>query len=329
MNSFKRIFALFIAGVTVVSLASCGKGDNAATTAPVTVEGATVAPMEIPDIDRGEEKINIAAPEDATGIAFLKLALDRGYAYNVEMSGVTSASAAEKLKNGEADIAVLSLEDISKLSSQADIRVLAVNSALKLSLIENGDAVTNVNDLKGKTIYCGLDDAASQAVAKAIFADNGMSVDLVFASAAEVETKMKNGEVQLCIFAEPDATRIASENEGFSKKADMTAAWKKDYAPVQSCVVAKADFVEANPDKIKEFLEHAEIGINYLTSEAGAGTVALQLAESGYFSTADIARDSINACGFVFADGEEMQAMVEGYCAFLADNGTEITLPQF
>lgn len=329
MNSFKKIFALILVCITVASLASCAKGDNAATTVPVTLEGATVAPIDISDIDRGEEKISIIAPENAMGYAFFKLAVDRSYAYDVVTKGVTSASAAEKFKNGEADIAVVSLEDASKLSTESDIRILAVNSTVKLTLIENGDTLTNVNDIKGKTVYCGIDGAASQAVAKAIFADNGMNADLVFASATEVETKLKNGEAKVCIFEEPAATRIVAENEGVSKKADMTVAWKRDYAPVQSCIVAKADFVEANPDKIKEFIEHAEIGTNYLASELGAGDFAPQFVENGYFSSDVLGRDTLIACGFVFAYGEEMQTMLEGYCGFLAENGIEITLPEF
>ena len=329
MNNFKKIFVLVLACITVASLASCGKGDNAATTAPAMMEGATVAPMEIPDIDRGEEKIDIAAPENASGLAFLKLASDRGYAYNVETKGVTSVSVAEKLKKGEADIAVVSLEDAAKLSAETDIKILAVNSTLKFSLLENGETLTNVNDLKGKTVCCGVDDAASQAVVKAIFSDNGINSELVFVSSAEAETKIKNGEANICIFSEPDATRIAAENEGVSKKADMTAAWKKDYVPIQSCVVVRADYAEANSEKIQEFLGHAEIATNYLVSEAGAGAIAMQLAEDGYFSDANLGRDSINACGFVFVYGEEMQAMVEKYSGFLADNGVEAADIQF
>ena len=329
MINFKRIFAFVLACAMLASLAACNKGENAVTTVPVTMEGATVPPMEVPDIDRGEEKINIAAPADATGLAFSKLIIDRSYAYNVEIKDVTSASAAEKIKNGEVEIAVVSLADAAKLAAEADIKILAVNSVVKLSLVENGDTLKDVSDLNGKTVYCGVTDAASQAVAKEIFDDNGTKVELIFASAADVEAKMKNSEATICIFAEPDATRIVSANGGYAKKADLTAAWKKDFAPIQSCIVVRADYAVANPETIMEFAEHIEMCSNSLLDEAGIGRAALQFVENGYFSSKELAEEAINSCGFVYIDGEEMQALIENNCKFLADNGVEITAPQF
>ena len=140
---------------------------------------------------------------------------------------------------------------------------------------------------------------------------------------------MQSGEASIGIFAEPDATRIATKNEGFVKKADLTAGWEKDYAPVKSCIVANVAYAEANPDQIKEFLDHAEMGINYIEGEAGSGSTALELANAGYVTDAELTRDMITACGFVYLDGEEMQTAVAGYCSFLARNGVEITTPQF
>ena len=331
MINFKRISALILALIMLASFASCGKGDNTATTVPATmvIEGETVPPMDIPDIDRGEEKINVAVADEYANIPFFTLATDRSYAYNIVMDGVTSASAAEKLKNGEADVAVVSLEDASKLTADANFRVLAVNSMVKVSIVENGDTIKNIDGLKGKTIYCGVEDEASQAVTKAIFADNDMSVDLIFASVAEVEEKMKNEEITVCIFSEPDATRIAAENETFAKRADLTAGWKKDFTPVQSCIVVNAAYAQANPDKINEFIDHTEMAVNYVIGESGVGAVALQLAENGDVAEAELIRDMINADGLVYIDGEEMQTQVNAYCDFLAKKGVEITAPQF
>ncbi len=329
MINLKKIFALMLVCIMIVSLAACGKGDNAVTTLPAGMEGETVPPMQIPDIDRGEEKINVVAPDNYDGVAYYRISIDRSYAYNIEIDGITSASAAEKLKNGEADVAVVSLEDAARLASEGGVKILAVNSVAKISLVENGDTIKNINDLSGKTVYCGADDVATQAIVKAIFADNGVSANFVFSSVEEIEAKMKSGEASIGIFAEPDATRIAKENEGFAKKADLTAGWEKDYAPVKSCIVADAAYAEANSDKIKEFLDHAEMGINYIAGEAGTGATALELANAGYITDAELARDMITACGFVYLDGEEMQTAITGYCGFLARNGVEITTPQF
>ena len=326
MINFKKIFALVLVCAMVASLAACGKGDNATTTVPAAMEGETVPPMQIPDIDRGNEKINVVAPDSYDGVAYYRISIDRSYAYNIAVDGITSASAAEKLRNGEADVAVVSLEDAAKLASEGGVKILAVNSVTKISLLENGNTIKNINDLSGKTVYC---DVAVQAVVKAIFADNGVSSNFVFSTVEEIEAKMESGEASLCVFAEPDATRIAAENEGFAKKADLTAGWTKDYVPVKSCIVADASYAEANPEKIKEFLDHAEMGINYIAGEAGYSSIALELANGGYVASAELTRDMIAACGSVYLDGEEMQTAIAGYCDFLAKKGVEITAPQF
>lgn len=327
MRRIKKFTAAFMALAMLLSFAACGKGDSAVITVQPTEEGRTVAPAEIPDPDRGENKIKIAAPADASGLAFAKLSLDRSYAYTVEMNGMTSASASEKLKNGEVSVAVLSLEDIAKVSEQTSIKILAVNSYLKLSVVEKGETVKTLSDLKGKTVYCSGEGTCVQWVAEEIFDEYNVNAEIVYLTADELNAKVKSGEAEFCIFAEPDAIRIVAENESYTKRFDLTAGWKEDFAPVQSCIVARTDYADANPELIKEFLGHIEMCLNFMPTEGGAGIVAVQLVETGYFSNAQLALDAINACGFTYAENEEMEKIVSENYKFLSRANAEIKVP--
>ncbi len=331
MSNFKRIVALLLVAVCLISVAACGKNENADVT--TTAPAANHEDKEIPDVevtvpDRGENKIKIAVPADSGGLAFSKLAIDCGYAYSVEQKGITSATAAEKIKSGEAQVAALTLADAAALSSQADIKIIAINTNLVLSVVASGEGILSCEELDGKTIYACGEGTYVQWVTEKILDDNGVNADVVYATVDEIDAKMKSGEAEICILPEFDGTGLANANEGFTKKFALTNLWKEDFAPAATCVVARTDYIEANAEYIEELIEKFEMATNScIDNEAGVGYLAQILTENGYFSDFELAKKSVAAVGFVYLDGEEMKAAFEANVGFYADCGAEITAP--
>lgn len=333
MKNFKKIVALLLAVVCLASFAACGKDEVAVTTAAPdsgnhedkeTVDEVVTVP------DRGENKIKIAATADSGGLAFSKLAIDRSYAYSVEQKGITSAVAAEKIKSGEAQVAVLNIADAVNLASQADIKIIAVNTNLVLSVLGKGDTVKGYEDLDGKTVYVCGEGTYVQWVTEKTLKDNGIKANIVYASVDEINAKMKSGEAEICILPEFDGTRLANENAGagFVKKFPLLSLWKEDFVPAATCVVARTDYIEANAQYMQGLIADVEMATNScIDNEAGAGYLATILTENGYFSDYDLARRSISAVAFVYLDGEEMKAAIEANVEFYASCGAQITAP--
>ncbi len=316
MKKYKKIVALALACVMMVlSFASCaGKNPETVTTTAANGSGmeeaATVAPVKN-NPDRGESKLKLAAPSGSGGLAFLKLEIDRGYAYTLVNKGVASSQVAEMLKNNQASVGAVTLEDAAKLSAETDIKILAVNAYLKLTLLQKGEAITEISDINGKTVYATGEGTYIQYFIEEIIAENSFRCDIVYLDSAELTQKAKAGEIDFCIMTEPEASGVAAENTEMKRVLDFTALTKKEFAPVQNCIVARADYVEANPEIIKEFLTHIETNSNFIKTETGAMYSAEVFTQRGYYSDQQLALKAINAGGTTYVEGEEMKTVIE------------------
>ncbi len=312
MRYFKKIFAFMLALTMVFSLAACkdepSEGGSEIENAP------TVAPVQLSDPDRGEDKIKIAAAE--RDYPFRKLSIDRSYAYEVTAKDLDSASAADMLLKNQVSIASLSLEDAAKAASQADVRILAVTSEVRLSLITKGKEIKDLESLSGKTVYCGGKDTFIQTVTEEIFSDNGVRADLVFLSDSEAAAKIKNGEAELFILQEPEGLYAVSQNADYGRAFEVTGYWKEDFQPVSRCIVARTDFVNANPELVKEFMTHIETCTNSLATEMGAMYNATAFVEEGFFTGSELTLSAINSTKHAYHEKEELKEIMTANYAF-------------
>lgn len=306
MKYFKKIFAVILALTMVLSLASCKEEPSESGS---EIENApTVAPVQVSDPDRGEDKIKIAASE--YDYPFRKLSIDRSYAYEVTAQGVTSASAADMLLKNQVSIASLSLEDAAKVASQADVRILAVTSEVRLSLITKGKEIKDIESLGGRTVYCGGKDTFIQTVTEKVFSDSGVRAELVFLSDGEVAAKIKSGEAECCILQEPEGIVAVSQNADYGRAFEITGYWKEDYQPVSRCVVARTDFVNENPELVKEFMTHIETCTNSLATETGALYNATAFIDEGFFTGSELTLSAINSAKHAYHEKEELKEIM-------------------
>ena len=104
--------------------------------------------------------VNIAALKGPTAMGMVKFMddADKGEVKDENYNFQIAASADEvtpKLVQGELDIAAVPANLASVLYNNTDgkVQVLAINTLGVLYIVENGDTVQSVADLKGKTIY--------------------------------------------------------------------------------------------------------------------------------------------------------------------------------
>lgn len=304
MKILKRLSALMLAMLLLLSFAACGGKDGG--------EDSNVTDAPETNYER-EVKTKIAALNGPTGLGLAEIKADRSYAYDVEYYS-DPQEVGPLLIKGEVDIAALPLNMAANLYKKTDgkIKMLAINTLGVLHVLSKDDSIKSVADLKGKTVYSSGQGATPEYIVNYILRKNGLEpgkdVTIEYKTAHnELATLAVEGSVDICILPEPFASKVLAKNESYKRVLDLTAEWGKVSSAklAQGCLVARADYIEQNPEIIKEFMSFYEASVNFVNNENNAGAVFL--AKNGYFDTPQLAADTIPNCNIVFITGEEMK----------------------
>lgn len=304
MKILKRLSALMLAMLLLLSFAACGGKDGG--------EDSDVTDAPETNYER-EVKTKIAALNGPTGLGLAEIKADRSYAYDVEYYS-DPQEVGPLLIKGEVDIAALPLNMAANLYKKTDgkIKMLAINTLGVLHVLSKDDSIKSVADLKGKTVYSSGQGATPEYIVNYILRKNGLEpgkdVTIEYKTAHnELATLAVEGSVDICILPEPFASKVLAKNESYKRVLDLTAEWGKVSSAklAQGCLVARADYLEQNPEIIKEFMSFYEASVNFVNNENNAGAVFL--AKNGYFDTPQLAADTIPNCNIVFITGEEMK----------------------
>ncbi len=307
MKNIKRITAALLAFVMLFALASCG--DN-----PETPEVTEAGVTETASSYIRDSKTKIAAVDGAVGFGVTKFSVDRAYNYETEFLADVSEAVA-RIKAGTADIATLPVSEAAKLYNETNgaIKLLAVTGLGFYSVLENGEKIQSINDLKGKTVYAAYKGTAFEQTINYIFAQNGIDpekdIKLEFrATDKEVAELTAGGEAGVCILPEPYASKVLNNEETYRKALSFNAEWDKisETPLAQNVIVARTAYIDANPDIIKEFIGYCKISVNYLISDTYGAPVFLK--DNGFCENATVASTLIPAHNLRFIGGEEMKA---------------------
>ncbi|MBF1058475.1 MAG: ABC transporter substrate-binding protein, partial [Peptostreptococcus sp.] len=159
----KKKLAVFLAALLVATgLTACGQKEEVSSEPAVT---AKVAALKGPT-SMGMVKM----------MADQKDAKEKNYEFTI---GSSPVEIAPKFLKGEFDIVALpsNLASILYNKSQGKVQVLAINTLGILYLMENGDTVKSIEDLKGKTVYSSGKGAVPEYAFNYILKANGLNPD--------------------------------------------------------------------------------------------------------------------------------------------------------
>lgn len=297
-----KIITFTLAIVCVLSLASCGKAVK---------------------IDN-ELEINIAVLNGTTGFGMAKLmkdTADENATLNYKFAVETDASVVTAgLINGNIDIAALPTNAASVVYNKTEggVKVLALNTLGVLYVVENGNTITSISDLEGKTIYAPAQNPAFVMEYVAKLAGVNVTIDTTYAQpAALMQFVAASPEGTIAVLPEPVLSVAKSKNANLNTALDLTAEWSAkatDSQLVQGCIVVRTEFLENHPKEVAEFLEAYEASVNYVNTNA-AETAALVVELEIYAGAAAVAEKAIPKCNIKFVGGEEMRAALSGFLA--------------
>ena len=306
----KKKLAVFLAALLVATgLTACGQKEEVSSEPAVT---AKVAALKGPT-SMGMVKM----------MADQKDAKEKNYEFTI---GSSPDEIAPKFLKGEFDIVALpsNLASILYNKSQGKVQVLAINTLGILYLMENGDTVKSVGDLKGRTIYSSGKGAVPEYAFNYILKANGLNPDTDLrieykSEHTEALAALLNDKSSLAVLPQPFATVASLKNKGLRPALDLTKEWDKASKNAKSTmitgvVVVNKDFAAKYPEKIKKFMADYKASIDYTNTNVDD---AAKLIEENNIVPAAVAKKAIPQCNITYIHGSDMKDKLSGYLQVL------------
>ena len=323
----KRMLAAVVAAAMSLSLAACGasasssEAASTAETAPAsTVAEATASP------ETAAEGLRIAGLKGPTTMGLVNLMnSEEGADYTFTMYGAAD-EIVPLLVKGELDAAAIPANLAATLyqKTEGQVEVACVNTLGVLYILEKGDSIQSVADLKGQTIVTTGKGTTPEYVLRYVLSENGIDPDTdvtieYCSEATEALSQVQAGVATIAMLPQPFVTSALSQVEGLRVALDMNEEWQKVAGSqlVTGVLVARKDAVEADPDAFAAFLDGYAASVEAANTDL-EGTAAL--CESyGIVAKAALAQKALPECNIVFETGEQMKTDLTNYFQVLYD----------
>ena len=332
MINCKRIWAAITAAALCISLAGCGaaSSSSAASSEAATAESApassAAAQEEAASPETATTGLRVAGLKGPTTMGLVNLMeSDDGANYTFSMYG-SADEFVSKLVTGELDAAAVPANLAATLyqKTQGQVEVACVNTLGVLYIVENGDTVQSVADLKGQTIVTTGKGTTPEYVLRYVLSQNGLDPDkdvtIEYCSeATEALSQVQAGQATIAMLPQPFVTSALSQVEGLRVALDMNDEWQKVAGSqlVTGVLVVRKDAVEADPEAFEEFLNGYAASVEAANTDL-EGTAAL--CESyGIVAKAALAQKALPECNIVFERGEQMKTDLVNYFQVLYD----------
>ena len=297
MRTWKKGIAAGLALVLALSLAACG-GETAETPTP------TPTPDELMGIEE-PVTMRVAALKGPTAMGLVKLMNDAESGNSTDGSyEFTLAASADEvtplLVKGDLDAACVpaNLAAVLYNKTEGQIVTLGVNTLGVLYIVEKGESVQSMADLKGQTIIAAGKGSTPEYALRYLLQQNGIDPD----KDVTIDWKSEHAE---CVAA------LASGNASIALLPQ----------PFVTVVVARKEFVETYPYATAHFLMGYAGSVGWV-NENTADAAAL-IAEYGIVEAAPVAEKALPHCNIVCITGQEMYEKLSGYLSVLYEQAPE------
>ena len=330
----KKILSLLLAFSLALSLAACGGSassaassaavSEAASSAAASEEEETAAPLSV------TEPLRIAGLKGPTTMGLVNLlsmeqAGTAAMDYDLQLYGAADEIVPLLIK-GELDMAAIPANLAATLyqKTSGGIQAVAVNTLGVLYVVEQGDTVHSMADLKGRTILSTGKGTTPEYVLRYLLTANGLDPDKdvdiqYYSEATEVTAQMAATQDAIAVLPQPYVTAAGLKDDTLRVALDLTAEWDKvaDTQLITGVTVVRKAYAEEHPDVVAAFLADYAQSVNAANTDLD-GTAAL-CEEQGVVAKAAIAKKALPNCNIVCLTGEELKADVSGYLQVLYD----------
>jgi NitT/TauT family transport system substrate-binding protein len=333
----KKFKVMLIMLMSIMLLAACGKNNEGTKADKITPEAEadaviTVAPVTVmAKEDKAADKIdiNIAALKGPTAIGMVKLMNDSDAGttannYKFTVSGTADEISAGLVK-GDFDIAAVPCNLASALYNNTDgaIKLAGINTLGVLYMVETGDTIKSVADLKGKTIYATGKGTTPQYTLNYILTANGLDpnkdVTIEYKTEpTEVAAMLEDTTDAIAMLPQPYVTTVLMQNSKLRIALNLADEWDKvskdGSSVVTGVVVARSEFLKNNKEAFDAFMEEYSASAAYVNNSIDDAATLVE--KYGIFKAAPT-KKAIPFCNITLIQGNEMKEKVGGFLTAL------------
>ena len=325
-----KILALGLAlALTAGLLAGCTGGSGSQSPSPTPSQTVTPTPTPSETAPAEKQTVNLAVLKGPSGVGAAKLLADsdagetaNDYAYSILADNTEIVAG---LSSGSLDIAAVASNVAANLYNKTNggIQIAAVSGLGVLYILENGNTVQSMADLKGQTLYATGQGANPEYVLNYLLTENGVDpaeVDIQWKTADEVSALMVSGEARLCMMPVPAATAIQMSNPDVREALDLSAEWdglNNGSHLTMTCIAVRTAFAQEHPEAVENFLADYAASVEYVKGDPAAASELV--AQYGITPKAKIAELAIPNCSLVCITGKvDMADAIQGYFEVLS-----------
>lgn len=273
--------------------------------------------------------VDVAALRGPTSMGLVKLMeesenglTDNSYSFTLE--GAPDAIVPLLVK-GDIDAAAIpgNLASVLYNNTKGQIEVIAINTLGVLYIVENGDSIQSVDDLRGRTIYSAGKGSTPEYALQYILSSNGLEVGKdVFiewkSEHAECVAALKADKNGCAMLPQPFAATAMMQDGNIRIALDLNDLWEEQVGSVliTGVTVVRKDFASENPETLQAFMEDYASSVEYVQCDV-PGAAAL-IGKYGIVPE-KAALAALPYCRISFITGEEMKEALSEYLSILYD----------
>lgn len=322
----KKILCLILSSILLgTMLIGCGEKDN----------NSSENKQETKTNQTSEKTVvHVGAMTGPTGMGMVKLMEDvdkkttaNDYKFTL-LSGVDEV--VPKVAQGEVDIMAVPANLASVLYKKTDskVKVIGINTLGVLYIVEKGENIKDIKDLKGKTIYASGKGATPEYALNYILKSNGLEpgsdVTIEYKSEqSEVVAALAKNEKGIAMLPQPFVTTASQKDSNIKIALDLSKEWdniEKDKQEkstmVTGVVVVRKEFLDSNTEAVNKFLEEYKKSTEYVNANIEESAT---LMENYKIVPAAVAKKAIPYCNITLIQGDKMKENLSGYLKVLME----------
>ena len=331
----KKIVSLLLALTMALGLAACGgaASSSVASSAAASSEAVSEAASSEETVSEplsATEALRIAGLKGPTTMGLVNLLSmeSDGTAsmdYDLQLYGAAD-EIVPLLMKGELDMAAIPANLAATLyqKTSGGIEAVAINTLGVLYVVEKGDTVQSMADLKGRTILSTGKGTTPEYVLRYLLTQNGIDPDKdvtieYYSEATEVTAQMANAEDAIAVLPQPYVTAAGLQDDTLRVALDLTEEWNKvcDTQLITGVTVVRKEYAEEHPDVVAAFLADYAKSVDAANTDLD-GTAAL-CEEQGVVAKAAIAKKALPNCNIVCLTGDDLKTNASAYLQVLFD----------
>jgi NitT/TauT family transport system substrate-binding protein len=244
--------------------------------------------------------------------------------YNFTIAGAADEISTGLIK-GEFDIAAIpcNLASVLYNKTEGKIKMAGINTLGVLYIVETGDSIKSVEDLKGKTIYSTGLGTTPQFTLNYLLSAYGIDpekdVTIEYKTeATEVAVMLSEATDAIAMLPQPYVTTVMMSNDKVHIALNVAEEWDKvstdGSSVVTGVVVVRSEFLEQNKDAFDAFMAEYTDSAAFVNENIDEASALVE--QFDIFKAAPM-KQAIPYCNITLVQGDEMKEKVSGYLTAL------------